>query len=345
MNKIYYLIAALIIGVILYILAPILTPFLVGAILAYLGNPLVGLLMRLKLPRLASVIIVFLGLFLVLTLLMILLVPLIQNQIVALTNETPLVIDWLQNNMIPTLKDYFGVDEVINVNVLKATFAENWTKAGGAAAWVGKSLLHSGFAIVELIATSILVLVVTFYLLLDWDAVLSGLRSLLPRSVEPTVIKLAQECNDVISAFFRGQLLVMLSLGIIYSVGLTLSGLKVGLVIGLVSGLLCIVPYLGFITGITAASIAAYVQFGTWTPVIFVWITFMVGQMIESTLLTPKLVGGRIGLHPVAVIFAVLTGGKLFGFFGVLLALPVASVVMVLMRFLNQRYQQSQLYQ
>jgi predicted PurR-regulated permease PerM len=213
------------------------------------------------------------------------------------------------------------------------------------AAWLWKSVLHSGFALIEWVAHLVLIPVVTFYLLRDWDKVVKGVRELLPRSSEPTIVKLATECDDVLSAFFRGQLLVMLSLATIYSIGLSLVGLQVGLMIGLIAGLLSLVPYLGFIVGIVTASIVAYVQFGTLSSLFLVWLVFMVGQVIESTFLTPNLVGNRIGLHPVAVIFSVLAGGTLFGFFGVLLALPVAAVIMVLLRFFYQRYCNSRLYQ
>lgn len=344
-NKTMPIILGLLFLVSLYYLAPILTPFLVGAILAYLADPLVNRLVRFHIPRILSVVIVFLVLFSVLGLLILLLVPLIQNQMRELANVVPGAIAWLQNTMLPLLKDYFGIDEFINIDTLKTTLADNWTKAGGVAAWLWSSVLHSGFAFVEWIAHLVLIPVVTFYLLRDWDKVVNGVRGLLPRSSEPTVVELATECDGVLSAFFRGQLLVMLSLGIIYSVGLSLVGLSVGLMIGLLAGLLSLVPYLGFIVGIVTASIVAYVQFGTFTSVLLVWLVFMIGQVIESTLLTPNLVGNRIGLHPVAVIFAVLAGGTLFGFFGVLLALPVAAVIMVLLRFVHQRYRHSRLYQ
>lgn len=344
MNKNFFIIVGLITAGLIYILAPILTPFLVGAILAYLGDPLVNLLMRLKIPRLASVIIVFLLIFSAMMLLILLLLPLIEDQIIVLTEVIPSSIAWVQNTIIPWLKDHFGIQEMINTETLKATLAENWTKAGGIASWLWKSILHSGFALIEWITNLVLIPVVTFYLLRDWDKVVKGVRGLLPRRIEPTVVKLTKDCDSVLSAFFRGQLLVMLSLGFIYSIGLTLIGVKVGLMIGLMSGLLCIVPYLGFIVGIVTASIVAYVQFGTITSVLLVWLVFAIGQMIESMFLTPNLVGNRIGLHPVAVIFAILTGGSLFGFFGVLLALPVAAIIMVLMRYLNQRYRHSKLY-
>ncbi len=345
MNKTFIIILLVITAIGLYFLSPVLTPFLAAAILAYLVDPLVRVLTWLRVPRLLSVIIVFLTSLFVIVLLFLLLVPLIENQILVLIEVIPSIIAWLQDTIVPKLKEYFGIQQLVNIDTFKATLAENWTKAGGIASWLWKSIMHSSFALIEWCADLILIPVVTFYLLRDWNIVLNGIRNLLPRKIEPTVVKLAKECDSVLSEFFRGQLLVMLSLGVIYSIGLSFVGLKIGIMIGLIAGLLSIVPYLGFIIGISSASIAAIVQFGTFSEVLSVWIVFMIGQAIESTLLTPNLVGDRIGLHPVAVIFAVLTGGTLFGFFGVLLALPAAAVVMVLIRFLNQHYRQSKLYQ
>lgn len=343
MNKTFIAIVALVTAGLLYLLAPILTPFLVGALLAYLVNPIVKKLMSLRLPRLFAVIVVFLVLILVITLLIVMLIPLIQTQIANLTDFIPSVINWLQNTIVPWF-NHLGLQETINIDTVKSTLTQNWSKAESVATWIVKTILHSGFAFVALITNLILIPVVTFYLLRDWDKVLAGLRGLLPRRIEPAVIKVVMECNDVLSAFFRGQLLVMLSLGVIYSIGLSLIGLRIGIMIGLLVGLASIVPYLGLIIGIMIASIAAYIQFGTWESVSLVLLVFAIGQLSESMFLTPKLVGHRIGLHPVAVIFAVLTGGMLFGFFGVLLALPVAAIIMVMLRFVNQRYQSSRLY-
>lgn len=345
MNYFVITLIALIVGAFFYFLAPILTPFLAGAILAYLANPLVSKLTKWRVPRILSVVIVFFLIFLVIVLLTILLVPLVGDQLALLVNDIPNTVDWMQNTILPWVNAHLGTQDVISTDTIKSTIAENWMKAGDVAGWFFKTALHSGFAVVQFGAIIVLTPVVTFYLLRDWDKVIAGIRKLLPRRVEPTAVKLGNSCNDVLSAFFRGQLLVMLSLGIIYSLGLTILGLKVGIVIGLIAGLLSIVPYLGFIIGIISASIAAYIQFGTLTHVVLVWLVFLIGQSIEGSLLTPNLVGNRIGLHPVAVIFAVLTGGTLFGFFGVLLALPVASVIMVLLRYLFQRYKSSRLYQ
>jgi predicted PurR-regulated permease PerM len=344
-NKCLLTIVILIVGVLFYFLSHILTPFLIAALLAYLADPLVErLTRRWHLPRLVSTMIVFLMMIIFLLLLVLLLVPLIQKQIETLTIVIPNIINWFQHVVFPWLANTFGFDEQINLETIKTTLADNWSKAGGAASWVLKTALHSGMTIIEWLTNLILIPVVTFYLLRDWKQLLTGIRGLLPRKIEPTIVKLTKESDAVLSAFFRGQLLVMLALGIIYSMGLTAIGLQIGLIIGLISGLVSIVPYLGFIVGIVAASIAAYVQFGTLSAILLVWLVYAIGQMLESTFLTPKLVGDRIGLHPVAVIFAVLAGGSLFGFFGVLLALPVAAVIMVWLRFLNHKYRHSRLY-
>lgn len=170
------------------------------------------------------------------------------------------------------------------------------------------------------------------------------IREMLPRAMEPTVVRLAGECDEVLGAFLRGQLMVMLALGAVYSTGLWLIGLDVALIIGMAAGLLSFVPYLGFAIGLLAASIAAIVQYQDIMHFLMVLAVFGVGQMLEGMVLTPWLVGDRIGLHPVAVIFAVMAGGQLFGFFGILLALPVAAVVMVLLRHAHGRYLQSRLY-
>lgn len=344
-NKIFLISAILILCGLLYFLGHILTPFFIAALLAYLSDPLVEkLTQRWKVPRLLSTIIIFFLLFSVIVFLILLLIPLIQKQISALVEMIPMITDWLQNVAFPWLKSNFGFDEQFNIPSLKETLSENWTKAGTAATWVVKTVLHSGMTIIEWITNLILIPVVTFYLLRDWKQVLNATRSLLPRKIEPTVVALTRESDLVLSAFFRGQLLVMLALGLIYSFGLTMIGLKIGLIIGLVSGLVSIVPYLGFIVGIVTASIAAYFQFGSLSAILLVWLVYAIGQALESTFLTPKLVGDRIGLHPVAVIFAVLAGGSLFGFVGVLLALPVAAVVMVWLRFFGHKYRSSRLY-
>jgi predicted PurR-regulated permease PerM len=182
-------------------------------------------------------------------------------------------------------------------------------------------------------------------MLRDWDKVMLRIGEMIPRDLVDRVVGLLTECDEVLSAFLRGQMLIMILLGCIYAMGLTLVGLKLAFLIGMVAGLASIVPYLGFFIGIIAASLAALFQFQDAIHLLYVGVTFGFGQMIEGMVLTPWLVGDRIGLHPVAVIFAVLAGGQLFGFIGVLLALPVAAVVMVFVRHLHLSYINSEYYE
>jgi predicted PurR-regulated permease PerM len=345
MNKYFIVFLSIIAVALMYFLAPILTPFLVGTLLAYLVNPIVNMLMRLHLPRILAVIIVFFVLFFIIGLLIVLVVPLIQTQIEHLMNAVPDFIAWVQDTLVPLLKERFGEHEIINVASLKQQLSENWTKAGGAAGWVVGAVVHSGFRLLHWLFDLLLIFVVTFYLLFDWQKVVDGIRDLIPRKYQKTALRLASECNEVLGAFFRGQLLVMLTIATYYSIALSLIGLQVGVIVGILVGTFTIIPYLGGIVGIAAASIAAWLQWGTLTALAPILVVFAIGQTLDGMLITPKLVGDRIGLHPVVVIFAVLSGGVLFGFFGVLLALPVASVIMVLLRSLNAHYHSSKLYQ
>jgi predicted PurR-regulated permease PerM len=341
----YIVTAALGFGLI-YLLAPILTPFLFGAFLAYLADPLVVRLTDRGMKRSLSATIVFFALLIGLIVLILLFIPLVQNQAADLPNVIPNTLTWLQTNVLPWMKEHFGIDEgTINTDTLKSMLSDNITQAGGAANSLLKTVLHSGVKLAEWTINLILIPVVMFYLLVDWNKVINGIHNLIPRKYEPRTVKLAKESDEVLSAFFRGQLIVILVLSMLYSIGLSLIGLQIGIIIGVIAGLLSIVPYLGFIVGVVIASIAAAVQFGTFSSVLLVWLVFGAIHLFENMFLTPKLVGDRIGLHPVAVIFAILSGGTLFGFLGVLLALPVASVIMVWVRYLHQRYRRSNLYQ
>lgn len=343
-NKALVIFLVLLFAGLFYLLESILLPFAVGALLAYLCDPLVNRLMSMHLTRFYAVIIVFLALFFCMIVLILLLIPLIQKQIAALIEILPNIINWLQTQLLPGVMRHLGNEVPIDQNAIKNLFTQNLVKAGSAISWIVQTMLQSSKSLFEGLINLLLIPVVTFYLLRDWDLVIDGIVKLIPRKMQPTIIKLTAECDAVLSAFFRGQFLVMLSLSVIYSIGLTIVGLKVGVIIGIISGLMSIVPYLGVIIGLCSASIAALVQFGTLSSLAYVFIIFIIGHLIESLFLTPKLIGDRVGLHPVAVIFAVLAGGTLFGFFGVLLALPIASVIMVLLRHLKYQYHGSKLY-
>jgi predicted PurR-regulated permease PerM len=343
-TRFWLIFTAVFIGL-LYLLAPVLTPFLLAALLAYLGDPLIDRLEARKLSRSWAVTLVFGAIILGLLLLLLLLIPLSTHQFKGLMHKLPAYLDWLQTSILPWLSDMLGLDPTLfELSQLRDKLLAYAREIGDLAGGLLESLRASSTVVFTWIANLVLVPVVTFYLLRDWDLLVARVRELLPRRIEPTVSKLARESDEVIGAFLRGQLIVMAALSVIYSVGLALIGLEFSLLVGMLAGLVSFVPYLGLIVGILAASIAALLQFHSLLSLIPVLIVFGVGQFVSDFFLTPKLVGDRIGLHPVAVLFAVLAGGHLFGFFGILLALPVAAVIVVLLRHAHDEYLQSGLY-
>jgi predicted PurR-regulated permease PerM len=328
-----------------FILEPILMPFIVGIMLAYLGDPLADLLENRGFSRTSSVTVVFLGLTLFLTLVLLLSIPLIGRQLDLLALKIPQWLHAIQNIFIPWLQQRLDLpQDSLPLTQFKTVISNNWMTAGGLLGAVWAKIAGSSMAMIAGLANLVLIPVVTFYLLRDWDVLTAKIRDLLPRSTEPTIVSLATECDEIIGAFIRGQLLVMLALGVIYSIGLWFVGLDLALILGLIAGLASIVPYMGFIVGIVAAGIACWFQFQELMPLLAVAAVFGVGQLLEGMVLTPSLVGDRIGLHPVAVIFAIMAGGQIAGFSGVLLALPVAAVIMVLLRFIHRNYKASDLY-
>jgi len=331
--------------VLLYLLTPVLTPFFAAALLAYLGDPLADRLEKYGLSRTLSVVIVFICIFAVLTVFVLMLFPLLQHQVSYLIDNFPRYIDYIQNNLLPLLAAKLGIEaELMDLALLKQGIAQQFQQGGGLAKQLIASVTQSGMALIAWLANLVLIPVVTFYLLRDWDILIARIDEMLPRAYEAVIAKLAKESDDVLAAFLRGQFMVMLALGIVYSTGLWLVDLKLALLIGLMAGLVSFVPYLGFILGIIAASIAMLLQTHEVMDLLPVFIVFAVGQALEGMILTPLLVGDRIGLHPVAVIFAVLAGGQLFGFVGILLALPVAAVLAVLVRHAHQQYKASSIF-
>jgi predicted PurR-regulated permease PerM len=330
----------------LWLLAPILTPFVFGAMLGWLGDPVVDRLERMGRSRNTAVMLVFGTMSVLVLLALVVLVPLVEAQIVTLFESLPLYRDRFVGTVLPWLERRTGLELLawLDPERLFQLVRTHWEQAGGAAATMLGYLSRSGFALLGWIANIVLLPVLTFFFLRDWDLFVSRVASLVPRDHADIVSRLAQESSAVLGAFLRGQLLVMLVLGVLYGIGLSLVGLNLGILIGIVAGVLTFVPYLGPATVIILGGIAALVQYGDWQHLLGVLAVFSVGQVIESYWLTPKLVGDRIGLHPVAVIFAVLAGGQLFGFLGMLLALPVAAIANVLLRYAHQRYTHSRLY-
>lgn len=325
-------------------LTPILAPFAVGAALAYIGDPLADRLERLRLSRGAAVGLVFLFFSIVAVLLGLWLVPLLFEQTVALIRNLPDWINWILDVGLPRLglPPYTGAR--LDAGALQQLLSEHWSEAGGIAKTLWLRVSESGKAVIEAVANLLLIPIVSFYLMRDWDRLVAAIRELIPPRHLPKVRELARESDAVLGSFIRGQLTVMAALATVYGLGLTLIGLKLGLIIGVIAGLLGFVPYLGFVVGIGSAMIAMLVQTHELLPLVWVAVVFGIGQFLESWFLTPILVGDKIGLHPVTVIFALLAGGQLFGFTGILIALPASAVLAVLVRHARAQWLRSPLY-
>ncbi|GMR21032.1 MAG: AI-2E family transporter [Gammaproteobacteria bacterium] len=328
-----------VIGFLIYALSPMLMPFAVSFVLAYIANPLVNRLQVRGLSRSVAVSIVFVLVFAVLIGLLLGVLPLLQRQLVVLISRFPVYLDWLQQFGLPGLQSALGIDlSAIDMTSLKKVATQHWQDLGG---WFGtavKRLSQSGAQVIGIIISLALIPLITFYLMRDWNELIQRLRGLLPPGSRSHWDDLARETDEVLASFLHGQLMVMVSLAIVYVVGLKLIGLEMALPIGVLAGLVSFVPYLGFITGIVAAGLAALFQFHEASALLGVAAVFITGQLLESFVLTPKLIGDRLGLHPVAVIFAVMAGGQLFGFVGVLIALPASAVLMVALRQMHKAY-------
>ncbi|SDU85949.1 AI-2E family transporter [Pseudomonas mucidolens] len=332
--------------VFVFLLHSILTPFLVALLLAYLFDPVVDRLERAGLSRTWGVVAVFTLFTLIVMALLLVLIPMLAKQLVRLYELVPQILDWLQHTALPYAQSKLGLaDGFWKFDKIKAGISEHMGQTTDIVGIILSQATASSLALIGWLTNLVLIPVVAFYLLRDWDIMMAKIRSLLPRDREQRIMSLAGECHEVLGAFVRGQLLVMLALGFIYAAGLMLIGLELGLLIGVIAGLAAIVPYMGFVIGIGAALVAGLFQFGgDLYPMLGIVAVFMVGQALEGMVLTPLLVGDRIGLHPVAVIFAILAGGELFGFTGILLALPIAAVIMVLVRHLHELYKDSDAY-
>jgi predicted PurR-regulated permease PerM len=334
----------------LYLLAPVLTPFAVAATLAYMGDPLVDRVEEVKIfkwhiNRPFAVSVVFIGIFFILISLFLVIIPVLIEQMHHLIKRIPEWSAWTSESVLPWMREKLGLESLdFGVDTVKSSLLSYWKEASTALAGVLGTVSAGGQAILHWLMNLVLIPVVTFYLLRDWDKLVAGIHSLLPPAIEPTVTGLTREIDEVLGAFIRGQLMVMVVLGLIYTLGLWVIGVDLAFIIGMGAGLLSIVPYLGTFVGLVAAVAASLFQFQDVFHPMMALVVFSIGQMLEGMVLTPKLVGDKVGLHPVAVIFAVLAGGQLFGFLGILLALPVASALNVVIRHANQRYRSSDLF-
>jgi predicted PurR-regulated permease PerM len=332
----------------LWLLGAVLTPFIIAGVLAYALTPLVDRLDEVgrgRMPRLLAVIVVELLLILVLIGLVLLIAPILVKEIPLVREQLPVLFDRLNASLTPWLEQY-GVYVPLDLESLKTRLLDYLNDNYDAAvASVLSTQKVGGSQAINVVAYTLLVPVALFYLLLDWKAFVARIVELVPPRARPAFDSFTAEADQVLGQYLRGQLLVMLTMGIYYSTGLALFGLDLALPIGLFTGLAMFVPYVGFGIGLIMALMAGFLQFASAKALVMVAVVYGSGQVIEGFYLTPKLVGTRIGLHPLLVIFALLAFAQLFGFVGVLVALPASAVLLVAIRRLRAGYIRSNLYQ
>ena len=339
-----WLAIALVIALLVWLLSPILAPFLLAAILAYILDPLVERLTRRGIPRALSVLAVLVLALALFIALLLIVVPLLYKETRMLVEKLPAMLDWLNAQAAPRLKARLDIDLQFDVDSVKQMVRDVFSQNDGLAKGVLRSLGVGGWAVIVFLANMLLVPVVLFYLLRDWNRLVESVDRLIPRRAHDMAVVVAKEIDAVLAEWLRGQLLVVLIMSAYYVTALSLTRLEFALPIGIITGLAVIVPYVGIVVGVVMATAAALLQFGSLTGLLWVWLAIGIGQALEGMLVTPLIVGKRIGLHPVAVIFALLAFGQIFGFFGVLLALPASAVLLVALRHLRSAYVTGPLY-
>ena len=334
----FWLIGLAVFLIVAYLLRGILLPFVAGMAVAYVLDPICDWLERHGCSRNWATIIVSIGFGIVVLIALLLLVPVLEGQIIDFAGRLPSYVDGVLNRVLPQLQTAAQRLGFGDLSDLRSSAA---AQVGSIVGWIGGALarvLSSAGAFANLLSLLFITPVVAFYLLRDWDRLVRQIDSLLPRRHRDTVRAQLLEINRNLAGFARGQASVCLVLAVFYATGLSLIGLEFGLVVGLGIGVLSFIPYVGSIIGLITAVGIALAQFPSWGPVGLVLGLFALGQILEGYVLTPRLVGNRVGLHPVWVIFALLAGGALFGFVGLLLAVPSAAVIGVLTRFAVARY-------
>lgn len=337
----YWGVALAVLFVLLYSMGSVILPFVVGSAVAYFLDPVADRLQRLGLSRVAATSLITLVALLAMVLLVLSVIPSLINQTVALVNAAPEIAHRFQGFLIekfPALTD--------STSTMRQSLAEIGAAIQAKGAVLAQGVLSSALSLISALVFIIVVPVVAFYMLLDWDHMVERIDHMLPRDHAPVVRRLAKEINTVLSAFVRGQLTVCLMLGAYYSVALMAVGLNFGLLVGAVAGTITFIPYIGaLLGGALAIGLALFQFWGDWVSIGLVAAVFGIGQFLEGNVLTPKLVGKSVGLHPVWLMFALSVFGSLFGFVGMLVAVPVAASMGVLIRFGLGQYQSSLLYQ
>ncbi len=323
---------------------PILLPFVVGILVAYFLDPLADKCEEWGMSRHWAAICITSIFFLILIIVCMILGPLLYQQSVELVKKLPDYVEAVRTQLQPLLQEWKGVLNYSQLESVRSSLGDVSGKAVGVLGGILGGVLKSGAAFLNLLSLLLITPIVSFYLLRDWDRLVERIEGLLPREHADTIRSLVEQMDAKVAQFIRGQMMVAAILGVFYAIALTIIGLDFGVLIGLLGGLLIIIPYLGtIVAGILAVGMA-YLQFDTIDPVLIVLGVYVFGQVVEGNFLTPKIVGDKVGLHPAWIIFGLLAGGTLLGFVGVLIAVPVTAMIGVLVRFAIERYQHSSLY-
>jgi len=337
---VYWGIATAVFLLLLWALGNVMLPFLVGGAIAYFLDPVADRLERAGLSRVGATVTISLVALLIAVLLILAIIPTLIQQLTGLINAAPEIAQRLQGFLVerfPELSD--------STSTMRQTLAQIASAIQAKGGQLAETLLSSAMSLVSAVIFIVVVPVVAFYMLLDWDHMVSKIDSLLPRDHAPTIRRLGQEINAVLAGFVRGQLSVCLLLGTFYSIALMVAGLQFGLIVGAIAGAITFIPYVGsLVGGALAIGLALFQFWGDWVSIAIIAGIFAAGQFIEGNILTPKLVGNSVGLHPVWLLFALSAFGSLFGFVGMLVAVPVAAALGVFARFGIQQYQSSLLY-
>ena len=337
-------VAATVFFVLLHQLGPVLTPFLVGAILAYLGTPLVDAMERRGVHRAIGTTLTIVAFGIAIAGLLLVLIPLVQAEVALASKRLPDLFAQAGARLVPWVERTFGVTLALDLATVKAVIADNLESVRDVGLRVLSGVKSGGLLLLAILINLALIPVVMWYLLRDWNVIVRRIDDLLPRQFEHKIREIAREIDSVLAEFLRGQLSVMLVLAVYYAIALWAVGLQHAFAIGILTGLLVFIPYVGYGLGLTLGLAAALLQWAGWPFFLAVLGVYLVGQLLENYVLIPWLVGDRIGLHPLAVIFALLAFGQLFGFAGVLLALPVSAALLVGLRQIKAMYMASPLY-
>ena len=343
-NRNFWLALFVLFCVFVYVLRSVIMPFAAGIVIGYLLDPVVGRFEKIGLNRTLSTILVMILALIILLPALLLIINMIDSQVTTFIAAAPNYASSLMKKFEPVLLRLQEDFPTLEADKIKEYLSSNMANNLKFFGKIIKGIVSGSMALISLLSLLLVTPVVAFYMLRDWDNFVAKIRGLLPRKYKKDIEEQAKEIDKTLAGFIRGQLSVCVILGSFYAIGLYLCGLDVGLMVGFFAGIISFIPYVGSISGFVISICLAIAQFDTWEPLVAVVAVFLVGQFLEGNFLTPKLVGDSVGLHPVWIMFALLAGGVLLGFLGLLIAVPVAAIIGVLIRYAIKKYKKSDLY-